>query len=300
LSGWLLIELSIVVSRKMRAVVFLLAYFAFSGQARRMRTSEISPSVDQQTCTWVVEPKSELMVLLIDASANNVEHCMHVRPFSDEEATLLRPRQEPVPAEALATYLLASNPALARNFASLQGRSSSSPQMSTGLYYSTSTGNTETVAEYIANAAGVEDWKDIGDADDAEVAGHDSIIVGAPTWHTGADSERSGTSWDEWLYNTLPNMDFSGKKVAIFGVGDSSGYGDNYCDAAGELYDCFTEKGAKVFGMTPSDTGFDYTESKSVLDGKFVGAVFDEDNYPDESESRANAWIEQLKSEGFM
>jgi flavodoxin I len=283
----------------MRAIVFSLACFAF-GQARRMRMSEISPSDDQHTCTWVVEPNSELMVLLIDASANNVEHCMQARPFAGEKMTPLRPRQEPVPAEALATYLLASNPALARNFASLQGRLRSSPQMSTGLYYSTSTGNTETVAEYIANAAGVEDWKDIGDADDAEVAGHDSIIVGAPTWHTGADSERSGTSWDEWLYNTLPNMDFSGKKVAIFGVGDSSGYGDNYCDAAGELYDCFTEKGAKVFGMTPSSTGFDYTESKSVRGDNFVGAVFDEDNYGDESESRANAWVEQLKSEGFM
>merc|ERR1712193_594743 len=78
-------------------------------------------------------------------------------------------------------------------------RMNMSPRMSTGLYYSTSTGNTETVAEYIANAAGVEDWKDIGDAEDGEVTGHDSIIVGAPTWHTGADSERSGTSWDEFV-----------------------------------------------------------------------------------------------------
>jgi len=179
-------------------------------------------------------------------------------------------------------------------------RASMSPQMSVGLYYSTSTGNTETVAEYIAGAAGVEDWKDIGDADDGEVEGHDAIIVGAPTWHTGADSERSGTSWDEWLYNTLPNMDLSGKKVAIFGVGDSGSYSDNYCDAAGELYDQFTARGAKVFGMTPSDEGYDYTESKSVVDNKFVGRMFDEDNYSDESEERAKAWVEQLKSEGFM
>jgi flavodoxin I len=200
---------------------------------------------------------------------------------------------------ALASFLLASASAHARRNAPLRHRIHS-PQMSTGLYYSTSTGNTETVAEYIANAAGVEDWKDIGDAEDSEVTGHDSIIVGAPTWHTGADQERSGTSWDEWLYNTLPNMDFSGKKVAIFGVGDSAGYGENYCDATGELYDCFTERGAKVFGMTPSATGFDYSESKGVRDDKFVGAVFDEDNYGDESEARANAWVEQLKSEGFM
>jgi flavodoxin I len=204
----------------------------------------------------------------------------------------------PTARETLANILLAARPA--RNPESLHARMRTSPKMSTGLYYSTSTGNTEQVAEYVANAAGVEDYKDIGDAEDDEVMGHDSIIVGSPTWHTGADSERSGTSWDEWLYNTLPNMDFSGKKVAIFGVGDSNGYGDNYCDAAGELYDCFTAKGAKIFGMTPGDSGFDYTESKSVVDGKFVGAVFDEDNYGDESEERAKAWVAQLKSEGFM
>jgi flavodoxin I len=180
------------------------------------------------------------------------------------------------------------------------GRVGMSPRMSVGLYYSTSTGNTETVAEYIADAAGVEDWKDIGDAEEGEFEGHDSIFVGAPTWHTGADTERSGTSWDEWLYDTLPNLDLSGKNVAIFGVGDSGSYSDNYCDAAGELYDLLTEKGAKVFGMSPSDDGFDYTESKSVVDDKFVGKMFDEDNYPDDSEERAGAWVEQLKSEGFM
>merc|ERR1712048_545669 len=38
-------------------------------------------------------------------------------------------------------------------------------QMSVGLYYSTSTGNTETVAEYIATRTGIEDYKDIADAD---------------------------------------------------------------------------------------------------------------------------------------
>ena len=46
------------------------------------------------------------------------------------------------------------------------------------------------------------------------------MIVGAPTWHTGADEQRSGTSWDDWLYDTLPNLDLDGKKVAIFGVGE--------------------------------------------------------------------------------
>merc|ERR1719460_2836056 len=174
------------------------------------------------------------------------------------------------------------------------------PQMSVGLYFSTTTGNTETVAGYIAEKTGIGEATDIADADAGEIAGHDALIVGAPTWHTGADTERSGTSWDEWLYNELPNIDLTGKKVAIFGVGDSASYSDNFCDATGELYDCFTAQGAKVFGMTASDDGFDYTESKGVVDGKFVGQVFDEDNYYDASEERAGAWVDQLKGEGFM
>jgi len=275
----------------MRVTRVLLACLALGGHARRMRMEETTP------CTWVT-PKSGLVVLVVDDNEEDVERCMIEAARAGVNMKLLQPCEDrsPKPEDTLASLLLASAPALA----SRGSRVRSMPQMSTGLYYSTSTGNTETVAEYIANAAGVEDWKDIADADDAEITGHDSIIVGAPTWHTGADSERSGTSWDEWLYNTLPNLDFSGKKVAIFGVGDSSGYGDNYCDATGELYDCFTGKGAKVFGNTPSDSGFDYTESKGVVDGKFVGVVFDEDNYGDESEARANAWVDQLKSEGFM
>merc|ERR1712106_259892 len=139
----------------------------------------------------------------------------------------------------------------------------------------------------------------IADAENDEIASHDTIIVGAPTWNTGADEQRSGTGWDDWLYDTLPNLDFSGKKVAVFGVGDQASYADNYCDAAGELYDCFTAKGAKVFGMTSTD-GYDHEESKAIVDGKFVGLMCDEDNQDDVSESRAQAWVEQLKSEGFF
>merc|ERR1719335_1105201 len=214
-----------------------------------------------------------------------------------------------IQSDPFATLLLALNPGAVRSPIGQRIATrrvpttrfaTKSPQMSVGLYYSTSTGNTETVAGYIADKLGIEDWNDIGDVETDEVMGKDAIIIGAPTWHTGADKERTGTAWDEWLYETLPDLDFSGKKIAIFGVGDSASYGDNYCDATGELYDCFTAKGAKVFGSTSTDEGFDYVESKGVKDGKFVGKTFDEDNYADDSEGRVDTWIEQLKGEGFM
>lgn len=166
------------------------------------------------------------------------------------------------------------------------------------VYYSTSTGNTETVAGYISEAVGC-DIEDIGDASADDIKSFDSLIVGAPTWHTGADQERSGTAWDDFLYQSLPDIDLDGKKVAVFGVGDQAGYGDNYCDAAGELYDLFSAKGCKIFGMTDTD-GYDHSESKAEVDGKFVGLMCDEDNQYDLSEDRAKAWVAQLKDEGFF
>merc|ERR1719384_3120542 len=164
------------------------------------------------------------------------------------------------------------------------------------VYYSTSTGNTQTIAGYIADAAGCGDAEDIGDASESDVSGQDFLIVGAPTWHTDAEEQRSGTAWDDWLYDTLPNLDLSGKKVAIFGCGDQESYSDYYCDAAGELYDKFTESGCKVYGMT-STKGYNHQASKAEVDGKFVGMMCDEDNQYDKSEDRANAWVAQLKDE---
>ncbi|GMH48339.1 hypothetical protein TrVE_jg9370 [Triparma verrucosa] len=180
---------------------------------------------------------------------------------------------------------------------------SSTSLAATGVFYSTMTGNTETCGGHIVEAlkgAGVDasDLTDIGDADGVD--GYDSLIVGAPTWHTGADSERSGTAWDEWLYNTLPSLDLSGKKVAVFGCGDQEGYADNYCDAAGELYDQFKAAGATLVGLTSTE-GYNHVESKAEIEaGKFCGQMFDEDNQYEESEGRAKNWVDQLKGEGMF
>merc|ERR1719428_1546928 len=169
--------------------------------------------------------------------------------------------------------------------------------MGCGLIYSTTTGNTETVAGYIADVTGLE-AVDIGDLDGDSVAAFDGLIIGAPTWHTGADSERSGTAWDDFIYGDLESIDLAGKKVAIFGLGDSGGYGDNFCDAMDELATCFSGRGAEIVGSVSTDS-YEFEESKSVADGKFVGLACDEDNQPELSEERVNAWIDQIKGEGM-
>merc|ERR1711904_591546 len=107
----------------------------------------------------------------------------------------------------------------------------------------------------------------------------------------------SGTVWDDYL-EEIRGMDLKDKPVAVFGLGDSVGYGDNFCDAVEELHSTFEAAGAKMIGYTP-DSGYEYSDSKSVKDGKFLGLPLDGDNEPDMTEDRVKKWIEQLKSEGM-
>ena len=89
--------------------------------------------------------------------------------------------------------------------------------MTIGIYFATTTGKTEDIAERIHGLlGGAESPKDMSDVDDlSELADHDGIICGIPTWNTGADTERSGTAWDEML-EQIGNMNLKGnhKKIA--------------------------------------------------------------------------------------
>jgi len=165
-----------------------------------------------------------------------------------------------------------------------------------GLLYATQTGNTETVAGYIAEETGLE-AADVSEYGAADLAEFDGLIVGCPTWNTGADEMRSGTAWDD-LLDEIKGTDFSGKTVAVFGCGDSGSYGDNFCDGIEELHETFKAAGAKMVGYVDS-SAYEHSESKSDQGGKFLGCPFDEDNESDQSEGRAKAWVDQIKSEGM-
>merc|ERR1712083_308863 len=147
-----------------------------------------------------------------------------------------------------------------------------------------------------AEATGVE-AADVGEYSAEDLASYDGLIVGCPTWNTGADEYRSGTAWDD-IIDDIKGLSLGGKPVAVFGCGDSQGYGDNFCDGIEELHETFKAAGAKNLGdVDASDYEFD--ESKSVRDGKFLGLALDQDNEADMSEERVAAWVEQLKSEGM-
>jgi flavodoxin I len=169
--------------------------------------------------------------------------------------------------------------------------------MSVGIYFATTTGKTEDIAERLHDILpSAESPKDLADVSDVtELSTLDGIICGIPTWNTGADSERSGTAWDT-LLEEIGSLNLSGKKVAIFGLGDSSTYTENFCDAMEELHSYFVKAGASMVGYV-NKTEYTFEESKSVIGDSFCGLPLDEDSESDMTDDRLANWSNQLKRE---
>jgi flavodoxin I len=164
-----------------------------------------------------------------------------------------------------------------------------------GLFYGTQTGNTQTIAELIQKALGgnsVVDLYDIADADSSDFEEYECIIIGCPTWNIG----ELQSDWEGFYNDDLNSINFNGKKVAYFGVGDQVGYADNFQDAIGILEGKIAAAGGTTVGYWSTD-GYDFNESKALRDGKFVGLAIDEDNQSDLTDSRVKSWVAQLKQE---
>jgi flavodoxin I len=91
-------------------------------------------------------------------------------------------------------------------------------------------------------------------------------------------------------------VDYTGKKVTYVGVGDADGYPDTFVDAPGIIHERIKDKGAKFVGAWPTE-GYNFEASKSVIDGKFLGLVIDEDNQKDLTDGRIEKWVAIIKSE---
>ncbi len=173
-----------------------------------------------------------------------------------------------------------------------------------GIFFGTSTGSTESVADMIKEEIG-DDADGPFDIETLEGSVHDNfgkypaLIVGTPTWNTGSDTERSGTGWDEIYYKSMQELNLQGKKVAVFGLGDQESYAENYADATGELHDVFQGLGSQMFGYT-SQEGYEHEDSKAIRGDKFCGLLCDMVNQEELSEERVQKWVAQLRAEGFL
>lgn len=159
-----------------------------------------------------------------------------------------------------------------------------------GLFYASSTGNTEKIAQLIKEKMSNSeiDLHDVAKAVGNAMEKYDLIIIGVSTWGEGELQD----DWEDYIHN-LDSINFSQKTVAMFGLGDQEEYYDNFLDAMGTIYYKILEHGANVIGSWSTD-GYDFEESTAVNSGEFVGLALDEDNQYDLTNERIDRWIEQI------
>jgi len=172
----------------------------------------------------------------------------------------------------------------------------------TGIIFGTDTGKTRKIAKQIYKMLGSDDVAkpiNINRCSVDDLLAFDNLIIGTPTLGEGAlpglSVDCESESWEE-IAGDLEATDFSGKKIALYGLGDQEGYPDEFVDALGELYDIFSGAGATLLGRWPND---DYEfNSSTALDGdEFVGLVLDLDNQSALTDDRLTQWLDIIKPE---
>lgn len=168
-----------------------------------------------------------------------------------------------------------------------------------GIFFGSTTGKTRKVAKIIKKRFDDEtmaDPKNINKTSADDLAAYDFLIFGTPTMGEGqlpglsADCEEE--SWEEALLR-LDEVDFSGKTVAIYGLGDQETYPNEFVDAIMELHDFVSERGGTLVGAWPTD-GYTFKTSQSVVDDQFVGLALDLDTQSNLTDARLDAWLKLI------
>ncbi len=135
------------------------------------------------------------------------------------------------------------------------------------VLFGSTTGMTEAVAMKIAAAFGVAPINI--NAADAAAFDAELLILGSSTWGVG-DLQ------DDWAAQLdAVKSNFAGKKVAVFGLGDSQGFADSFCVAAETIANAAKDAGATLVG--------------DVL-------KLDDTNEADQTDGKIAAWVDTLKA----
>jgi flavodoxin I len=165
-----------------------------------------------------------------------------------------------------------------------------------GLFFGPEKGSVHRVAEKVKAALGGQNIEmiSVNDAVLSDLEKYDRIIfgistVGKETW----DSNYSNTDWSKF-FPSISKVDFSGKTVAIFGLGDHITYSGYFVNAMGMLAKDLLENGATIVGQV-DPSGYEFDDSEAIFDGMFIGLPVDEDFEPELTDERVANWTKSIK-----
>ena len=168
-----------------------------------------------------------------------------------------------------------------------------------GIFFGTDTGSTRLVAKKIHGFL-VEELadkpKNINRTSPAELLQYDALILGTPSYGVG---DLPGlavgcqeANWAEFI-PYLDDIDLSGKRVALFGLGHQERYASRFASSLIKLYHVFYGNGASIIGRWNTE-GYRFEHSDAIIDGQFVGLVLDQRGQPHLTEERIQTWLAQI------
>ncbi len=161
-----------------------------------------------------------------------------------------------------------------------------------GIFFGSTYGMTEKSALKIQKAFGakVAQVFNLKNTTVEDMKPFTNLVFGTSAWGIGEMQDE----WEKTI-DHLSLMDFSERKVALFGMGDQKEYPESFVDGLGTLYCRLPDKSC-VVGEWPID-GYDFYFSLANKDGKFVGLALDDHHQEDLSDERIAQWVDQLKKE---
>ena len=164
--------------------------------------------------------------------------------------------------------------------------------MKIGIIWGSDTGDTEEVAIYIKKK--LEKYEveliEVSSSSKEDFIRFDLLILGLSTWYDG-DLQ---SDW-EVFFPTFQEIDFKGKKVAIFGLGDQITYAEYFVDGIGMLAVEILKNNGVIVGNWPNK-GYEFDESKGLMNSDFFyGLALDEGNEYELTKPRVDKWLLQLK-----
>lgn len=161
-----------------------------------------------------------------------------------------------------------------------------------GLFFGSDTGITEEITNEIVDYFEDIEVFEICDVDTQAFEKYEHILIGLSTWYDG-DLQ---SDWEDF-YDDFKSINFSGKKVALYGLGDQVGYPEYFIDGVGILAEEVLKNGGEVVGHWPNKE-YRFTESKAVVPDNnelFYGLAIDQDNESNLTQTRIDTWIREVK-----
>lgn len=169
-----------------------------------------------------------------------------------------------------------------------------------GLFFGTETGTTRLIAKKMQKILG-DDVADkpvnVNRITPEQMLQYDALILGTPSYGVGEIPGRSAgcleSNWEEFL-SQMDQPDFSGKRIAFFGLGAQERYAERFASSLFRLYSYFKDHGAEIVGDWSTD-GYTFEQSASVVDGRFVGLIIDQRTQGMHTDERITTWLTQVK-----